>query len=79
MDVCKCIEPSRQGGILNSRRATSPLVRLLEGEERLGAPDHPQNVLPQNWDGTEQNRTVARMVLKAKANDRRKKSSPSPR
>ncbi|GFX85388.1 hypothetical protein TNCV_3715621 [Trichonephila clavipes] len=32
----------------------------------------PQSVLPQNWGGTEQNRTVTSMVLKAKANDRRK-------
>ncbi|GFV97846.1 uncharacterized protein TNCV_2021611 [Trichonephila clavipes] len=32
MDVCKCIVPSRHGGTLNSRRAVSPLVRLVEGE-----------------------------------------------
>ncbi|GFS60459.1 hypothetical protein TNCV_947071 [Trichonephila clavipes] len=32
----------------------------------------PQGVLPQNWGETEQNRTVTYMVLKAKANDRRK-------
>ncbi|GFW79411.1 hypothetical protein TNCV_2478181 [Trichonephila clavipes] len=32
--VCKCIVPLRQGGTLNSRRAASPLVGLLEGEER---------------------------------------------
>ncbi|GFX05801.1 hypothetical protein TNCV_5089911 [Trichonephila clavipes] len=31
MDVCKCIVPSRHGGTLNSRRVTSPLVRLVEG------------------------------------------------
>ncbi|GFV74081.1 hypothetical protein TNCV_4509881 [Trichonephila clavipes] len=30
MDVCKCIVASRHGGILNSRRAASPLVRLVE-------------------------------------------------
>ncbi|GFV57645.1 hypothetical protein TNCV_3132331 [Trichonephila clavipes] len=30
----------------------------------------PQGVLPQNWGGTEQNRTVTCMVLKATANDR---------
>ncbi|GFX82638.1 hypothetical protein TNCV_1193131 [Trichonephila clavipes] len=35
------------------------------------APDHPQSVILQNWSGTEQNRTVTCMVLKAKANDRR--------
>ncbi|GFW31520.1 uncharacterized protein TNCV_4419561 [Trichonephila clavipes] len=34
MDVCKCIVPSWPGGTSNSRRATSPLVRLVEGEER---------------------------------------------
>ncbi|GFU18236.1 hypothetical protein TNCV_1389021 [Trichonephila clavipes] len=42
MDVCKCIVPLRQGGTLNSRRAVSPLVRLVEGEERWDATDHPQ-------------------------------------
>ncbi|GFX15600.1 uncharacterized protein TNCV_2130881 [Trichonephila clavipes] len=36
-----------------------------------------QGVLPQNWGGTEQNRTVTFMVLKATANDSRK-SSPLP-
>ncbi|GFV44834.1 uncharacterized protein TNCV_563831 [Trichonephila clavipes] len=48
MDVCKCIVPSRNGGTLNSRRAASPLVRLVEGEERWEAPDHPKGVLPLN-------------------------------
>ncbi|GFW77327.1 uncharacterized protein TNCV_924431 [Trichonephila clavipes] len=47
MDVCKCIVPSRHGGTLNSRRAASPLVRLVEGEDRREASDHPQSVLPQ--------------------------------
>ncbi|GFX29411.1 uncharacterized protein TNCV_3997871 [Trichonephila clavipes] len=41
-DVCKCIVPSQHGGTLNSRRAASPLVRLVEGEERREAPDHPR-------------------------------------
>ncbi|GFW34087.1 uncharacterized protein TNCV_287711 [Trichonephila clavipes] len=58
-------------GTLNSRRAASPLV-WLEGEARWEAPDHPQGFLPLNWGGTEQKRTVTCMVLKAKANDRRK-------
>ncbi|GFW52313.1 hypothetical protein TNCV_2427601 [Trichonephila clavipes] len=55
-----------------NRLAASPLVRLVVGEERCEAPDHPQSVLPQNWGGTEQNRTVTCMMLKAKINDRRK-------
>ncbi|GFT89305.1 uncharacterized protein TNCV_4386071 [Trichonephila clavipes] len=71
MDVCRCIVPSRHGGILNSRRAKSPLMRLVEEEERWEALDHSQDVLPQNWGGIEQNRTVTYMVLKAMANDRR--------
>ncbi|GFW61431.1 hypothetical protein TNCV_346791 [Trichonephila clavipes] len=40
-------------------------------------PDHPQGALPQNWGETEQNSTVTCMVLKAKANDRRKNLVPS--
>ncbi|GFX15175.1 hypothetical protein TNCV_2708801 [Trichonephila clavipes] len=42
MDVCKCIVPLRLGGTLNSRRASSPLVWLVEEVERWEAPDHPQ-------------------------------------
>ncbi|GFU44524.1 uncharacterized protein TNCV_1506411 [Trichonephila clavipes] len=34
MDVCKCIVPLWHGGTLNSRQAASPLVSLVEGEER---------------------------------------------
>ncbi|GFT20591.1 hypothetical protein TNCV_2184151 [Trichonephila clavipes] len=30
---CKCVVLLRQGGTLNSRRTTCPLVRLVEGEE----------------------------------------------
>ncbi|PRD27174.1 UNVERIFIED_CONTAM: hypothetical protein NCL1_36120 [Trichonephila clavipes] len=41
MNVCKCLVPSRHGGTLNSRQAASPLVKLVEGEERWEAPDHP--------------------------------------
>ncbi|GFV14181.1 hypothetical protein TNCV_526551 [Trichonephila clavipes] len=48
----------RHGGTLNSRRAASPLVKLLEGELRWEAPDPPQGILPQNWDGTELNGTA---------------------
>ncbi|GFX30475.1 hypothetical protein TNCV_3461261 [Trichonephila clavipes] len=47
--------------------------REVDGKGReVGGPDHTQGVLPQNWGGTEQSRTVTCMVLKAKANDRRK-------
>ncbi|GFY10197.1 uncharacterized protein TNCV_2628761 [Trichonephila clavipes] len=63
--------PSRGGGTLNSRRATSPpLLRLVEEEKRCDAPDHPQGILPQNWGETQINRSVTCMVLKAAANDR---------
>ncbi|GFV00227.1 zinc finger protein [Trichonephila clavipes] len=55
-------------GTLNNRRAASPLVWLVEGEERW---DHTQGALPQNRGGNERNRTVTCMVLKATANDRR--------
>ncbi|GFX04677.1 uncharacterized protein TNCV_1912221 [Trichonephila clavipes] len=72
MDVCKCIVHLRHVGSLNnSRQVANPLVWLVEWEKRWEAPDHPQGVL-QNWGGTEQNHTVTCMVLKAKANDRRK-------
>ncbi|GFX49160.1 hypothetical protein TNCV_5041541 [Trichonephila clavipes] len=36
MDVCKCIVHSLHGGTLNSRRAASPLVRLVAGDEMWG-------------------------------------------
>ncbi|GFX54729.1 uncharacterized protein TNCV_2822501 [Trichonephila clavipes] len=49
MSVCKCIVPSQHGG-LNRRQAASPLVRLVEGEERWKASERPQGVLSQNWD-----------------------------
>ncbi|GFV61154.1 uncharacterized protein TNCV_2100291 [Trichonephila clavipes] len=59
-------------GSLNSRRATSLLVKLVEGEKSWEAPEHSQDVLPRNCGGTEQNRTVICIILKATANDRRK-------
>ncbi|GFT48479.1 uncharacterized protein TNCV_3822631 [Trichonephila clavipes] len=70
MDACKCIVPLRHGDTLNSRRAASPLVWLVEREERWEAPDHPEGFLPLNWDGTEQKRIVTCMVPKTKANVR---------
>ncbi|GFW39290.1 peroxidasin-like protein [Trichonephila clavipes] len=48
--------PVRHGGTLNSRRAASPLVRLVKGK---------------NWGETELNRSVTCMVFKATANDKR--------
>ncbi|GFV87808.1 retrovirus-related Pol polyprotein from transposon 412 [Trichonephila clavipes] len=36
MDICKCIVPAWHGGTLNSRRSASPLVRLVEEEEKGG-------------------------------------------
>ncbi|GFX15657.1 cullin-4A [Trichonephila clavipes] len=74
-NVCKCIVPSRHGGTLNSRRAASPFVRLVAGDERWKALTLPQGVLPQNWGETELYHTVSCMVLKA--NDRHT-SSPLP-
>ncbi|GFX97521.1 uncharacterized protein TNCV_2840811 [Trichonephila clavipes] len=62
--------PLWHGATLNRRRTTSPRVRLVEGEKRWEASDHPQGVLLQNWGGTEPNRTVTCMVLKATANNR---------
>ncbi|GFU85664.1 uncharacterized protein TNCV_5126731 [Trichonephila clavipes] len=54
-----------------SRRATSPLKRLVKGEEKREAPDQPQDVLLQNWGENELNRSVTCMVLTATVNDRR--------
>ncbi|GFW56998.1 uncharacterized protein TNCV_3472811 [Trichonephila clavipes] len=42
MDGCKCIKPSLHRGNLNSRRAVSPLVKLVEGEERWEASELPK-------------------------------------
>ncbi|GFU45272.1 uncharacterized protein TNCV_4236641 [Trichonephila clavipes] len=75
MDVCKCRVPLRHGGTLNSRRVASPLVWLVEGEERWEVPGYLQGFFPLSWGGTEQNHTFTCMVLRAKANDRRKNSS----
>ncbi|GFT46988.1 uncharacterized protein TNCV_3746681 [Trichonephila clavipes] len=40
MDVCKCIVPLWHEGTLNSHRAASSLMRLVEGEESWEASDH---------------------------------------
>ncbi|GFX91638.1 uncharacterized protein TNCV_3682241 [Trichonephila clavipes] len=60
--------PTGPQGTLNSRRVTGPLVwKGKRGGRRLT----PQSVFPLNWVGTEPNRTVTCMVLKATSNDRR--------
>ncbi|GFV36854.1 uncharacterized protein TNCV_3123951 [Trichonephila clavipes] len=56
-------------GILNSRRATSPLVWLVEGEER-GSPLTTSRCPPSNWGEIELNNSVTCVVLKATENDR---------
>ncbi|GFS89200.1 transposable element Tcb1 transposase [Trichonephila clavipes] len=75
MDVCKCIVPLRHEGTLNIQ-APSPLVWLVEEEERWEAPGCHQVFLPLNWGGAEQNSTFTCMMIKAKANDRCKSSCP---
>ncbi|GFV50360.1 hypothetical protein TNCV_3899951 [Trichonephila clavipes] len=42
MNICKCILPSQHGGTLNSHRAASPPVRLVEEEDTWEARDHPR-------------------------------------
>ncbi|GFW75697.1 hypothetical protein TNCV_4428801 [Trichonephila clavipes] len=46
MNVCKCIVPSRYGDALNCRRAASPLMKLVAGDERWEAPDPPTGCSP---------------------------------
>ncbi|GFX94894.1 transposable element Tc3 transposase [Trichonephila clavipes] len=45
MDVCKCVVPLWYGGTKNSRRVSSPLVRLVEEEDKWEASKHPQDNL----------------------------------
>ncbi|GFU02740.1 hypothetical protein TNCV_1384631 [Trichonephila clavipes] len=66
-DISNNSMPLRHGGTLNSHRAASPLVWLVEG---VGGPWTPPGFFPLNWGGIEQTRTVTYMVLKDKANDR---------
>ncbi|GFW09133.1 uncharacterized protein TNCV_315441 [Trichonephila clavipes] len=65
-----CIVPSRHVGTLNTCRAASPLVRLVEEEERWEASEYTQVVLPLNCI-PEPCRKVDCMVLKATNNDMR--------
>ncbi|GFT63594.1 uncharacterized protein TNCV_870521 [Trichonephila clavipes] len=53
MDVGKCVVPLRLMGSLNSRRDSSSLVKLVEGEDRWDESSHYQGFLPQNWGRTE--------------------------
>ncbi|GFW31834.1 hypothetical protein TNCV_5040041 [Trichonephila clavipes] len=46
MDICKCIVPLRHGSTLKSRRAASPIVRLVERDERGEATDPPLGCSP---------------------------------
>ncbi|GFX61201.1 hypothetical protein TNCV_3406761 [Trichonephila clavipes] len=55
--------PQLQRNPLNSNRAASPFVRLVEGEEGW--------VLLQNWSGNKPNRSVSYIVLMTTDNDRR--------
>ncbi|GFT74502.1 hypothetical protein TNCV_539981 [Trichonephila clavipes] len=52
---------------LNSRRAASPLVRLVEGKKEWEVFDHSHGIFLPNWVGTAQNRIVTCMVFKAYA------------
>ncbi|GFS51325.1 uncharacterized protein TNCV_3533681 [Trichonephila clavipes] len=49
MDVCKCIVALRHLGTLKSGRASSPLMRLVEDEDRWEDSDHSQGVQLENW------------------------------
>ncbi|GFY01820.1 uncharacterized protein TNCV_1468101 [Trichonephila clavipes] len=75
MDVCKCMVPFRHGGTLNRRGAASPVMRLVEGEERWESLDHLQGVFPQNWGGTGPQIVLSSVwCSKATAKDRRASS-----
>ncbi|GFV71812.1 hypothetical protein TNCV_4868961 [Trichonephila clavipes] len=62
---------------LNGRRVASPLVRLVEGEEKSEAPDHPRVFSLKI--GMESSKIVLSPAWcsKAKANDRRRNLAPS--
>ncbi|GFS61207.1 hypothetical protein TNCV_3104681 [Trichonephila clavipes] len=49
MDVCKCRVLSWHGGTLNSRRAASPLMRLVAGDQRWETPDCPPGCPPSKF------------------------------
>ncbi|GFU95340.1 dimer_Tnp_hAT domain-containing protein [Trichonephila clavipes] len=60
----------KRGVTVNSRRATYPLVKLVEDEKRWEASDARGNH-SLIWGGTELNRDVTCMMLKATTNNRR--------
>ncbi|GFW03367.1 hypothetical protein TNCV_472231 [Trichonephila clavipes] len=68
MDVCKCSVPSRQGDALNSRKSSREVSGRKRGGKPLTTPLGPR----QNWGENEKNRTVTCVILKVKANDKRK-------
>ncbi|GFT88332.1 hypothetical protein TNCV_5074331 [Trichonephila clavipes] len=74
MDACKCIEPSRHCGTLNSRRAASRLMSLVEGEERWETLT-PPGVFSLKI-GAEQSKITLSPAWRSKL---RQKSSPWPR
>ncbi|GFY26975.1 hypothetical protein TNCV_931161 [Trichonephila clavipes] len=57
--------PLWQGGTLNGRRATSPIMRKTGFDTQY----YSWGVLPHNCGGTDLNLIVTCMVLKATAND----------
>ncbi|GFS94776.1 hypothetical protein TNCV_4456581 [Trichonephila clavipes] len=64
-------------GTLNTHRVASPLMRLVEGEEKWEALTTPRVLSLKNWGGNESNRNITSVVLKARANDRHT-TSPLP-
>ncbi|GFU88135.1 hypothetical protein TNCV_1337041 [Trichonephila clavipes] len=76
MDVSKGILPLRQGGTLSSRQATSPLLRLKEGEDRWKSLDYPSVFSFKIW--MEPIKILLSSVCCSKntANDRRKNLAP---
>ncbi|GFU70111.1 hypothetical protein TNCV_3807421 [Trichonephila clavipes] len=69
MDVCKCVVPSRYGGALKSRRGRKSSGEVGGRGREVEGPLNTSSVFSPK---TEQNRTITFIVLKAKANDRRK-------
>ncbi|GFW82564.1 hypothetical protein TNCV_1794571 [Trichonephila clavipes] len=68
--MCDAFAASKKPSSCKSSRVVG-----AKGRE-VGGPCTPQGFLPLNWGRTEKNRTFTYMVLKAKANDKRKNSSP---